>query len=732
MPPPPPPPTTDLRQTLLTHLDKLSDRSTFQTSSAHLTTLAHTLPPDQLPTFLSTLMTASSSSSSSTAVKLHSLSLITLLASTHSASVSVFLPKLLTFLLSLLRDPSSSVRNAVSSPASSFSSLRPDIVLPSLLHSLSSDHHPSSQVACCLAIKQSILAVDWAGTTANPTSSSPLDCERDLLLRKTKQPLLAVDCAGTSTVDLLLLLRKVLSKALKLVKLEGFGKARAGLMGVIASAVGAGGGVVISGSYEARISLLDNVVSSGVHMLSCCDDWGARKGGAELLQVVADVGELQLLTNFKPFVVASLESRRFDKVKITREVMMKAWETWKAIPGDPDEVSPLPRSNSSTSKDNGGGAGSPPLPRKSSFAASEAYKPKQTLTKSRSSLSNGPTEFNSPSVSSSNQDNRRCVTPQRKQTLSKSRSSLSDDSSITDSSSVTKSSCDFGFETPDSRKQMSKSRSSLPDHLSKSMRMPSKTYGEKSRTSLDYKIEVAVPSVSSSRFESEDETESRDKTMEVTTSSSGRTSCGEVIQETGFRCRSNGTRVSPIVREVEVHGLDARGRQYEEVGENRAESEELSLIRNQLRQIEKQQSDLLHLVQRFMGKSQNGIDSLETRVSGLERALDVISHDLAVQTGRFPNSGSAGSTCCPSTEFLSPKFWRRTEGKSSNCKPSYSGNSPNKETSPEALQKDGSSADSWGSVKGVNHITQTGRTWSPKSFDATSPTAFTAPVVRGA
>uniref|UniRef100_A0A803N124 Uncharacterized protein n=1 Tax=Chenopodium quinoa TaxID=63459 RepID=A0A803N124_CHEQI len=78
--------------------------------------------------------------------------------------------------------------------------------------------------------------------------------------------------------------------------------------------------------------------------------------------------------------------------------------------------------------------------------------------------------------------------------------------------------------------------------------------------------------------------------------------------------------------------------------------------------------------ERFVGSSQSGIDSLGNRLSSLERALDENSHDLAVQSGRIANNDSAGSLCCPSTEFLSPKFWRRTEGRSSSIpKSSYSG-----------------------------------------------------------
>nr|CAD1826590.1 unnamed protein product [Ananas comosus var. bracteatus] len=90
---------------------------------------------------------------------------------------------------------------------------------------------------------------------------------------------------------------------------------------------------------------------------------------------------------------------------------------------------------------------------------------------------------------------------------------------------------------------------------------------------------------------------------------------------------------------------------------------DISLIRRQLVQIEKQQSSLLDLLQRFIGSSQNGIHSLETRVHGIEMALDEISRDLVFSSRRMSNNDFEANTCCrlPGTEFLSPKFWRRLD-----------------------------------------------------------------------
>ncbi|EOA34331.1 hypothetical protein CARUB_v10021851mg [Capsella rubella] len=74
-------------------------------------------------------------------------------------------------------------------------------------------------------------------------------------------------------------------------------------------------------------------------------------------------------------------------------------------------------------------------------------------------------------------------------------------------------------------------------------------------------------------------------------------------------------------------------------------AEELSLIRNQITQIEKQQSSLLDLFQKFMESSQNGMQSLERRVRGLETSFSVISTDLLVSRTITRNGNHKRNAC---------------------------------------------------------------------------------------
>lgn len=55
---------------------------------------------------------------------------------------------------------------------------------------------------------------------------------------------------------------------------------------------------------------------------------------------------------------------------------------------------------------------------------------------------------------------------------------------------------------------------------------------------------------------------------------------------------------------------------------------------------------------------------------GLELALDEISYDLAVSSGRMSYANTPRATCCllPGADFLSSRFWKRPEGRQSTPK----------------------------------------------------------------
>nr|XP_043623860.1 TORTIFOLIA1-like protein 4 [Erigeron canadensis] len=197
---------------------------------------------------------------------------------------------------------------------------------------------------------------------------------------------------------------------------------------------------------------------------------------------------------------------------------------------------------------------------------------------------------------------------------------------------------------------------------------------------LDLKVKVSVP-----------KPESAEKTMsEKTVVPDTVDTVKSIILETEKRVISNrtrfGSRVVPLIDDSEMD-IDIDGHEVAYSYGNQKEVEDMSRIQKQLVQIEKQQSNLLNMLQKFIGSSRSGMNSLETRVNGLEKTLDEISYDLAVSNGRV----SSADSCCMSTEFLSPKYWWKAEGSYHSPKSPFRGSHqspsdrflPNKDFNPD-------------------------------------------------
>ncbi|OAY49917.1 TORTIFOLIA1-like protein 4 isoform X2 [Manihot esculenta] len=404
-------------------------------------------------------------------------------------------------------------------------------------------------------------------------------------------------------------LRKVLPRLVKLVKGEGF-KAKPALLSVIGNIVGVGG--------ASSKSVLDWLVPCLLEFLSS-DDWAARKAAAEALGKVAQA-EKELSKEHKVACLSSLESRRFDKVKAVRETMNRTLELWREVPGFSDQDS-LSSQSKSSSIDKASGESSPSASHNSHEVSFRSPQPKKILPGNRS-----PPSDASP------------VTTARKQ-------------------------CSVKNNNDNPKTAMGRKM----DH----------------RKTSAWKIEIALPQdtgcgddikrCSSGVLESGEDANNdkcRPDTKLVLCSST------RDDKQYKFGGLKSGSRVVPFNDDDNFYNKDFEvNNPNEEYCENSKDIEDLSLIRDQLLQIENQQSNLLDLLQRFIGSSQHGINSLETRVHGLEMALDEISHDLALSSGRIPHSDSGDNTCCnlPGAEFLSSKFWRRTEGRFSTSRLSSPG-----------------------------------------------------------
>ncbi|XVF09200.1 hypothetical protein REPUB_Repub07fG0071500 [Reevesia pubescens] len=328
------------------------------------------------------------------------------------------------------------------------------------------------------------------------------------------------------------------------------------------------------------------------------EDWAARKGAAEALGRLAVV-ERDSLAEFKTGCMKVFEARRFDKVKAAREVMSWMLEAWKQVPDVSEEASPPPRSQASSKEDATDGRYPPGS--KISPSGNVAVKKKPTLTT-------------------------RSIQP---------------DSSF----AIT-----------------ARKRSPLKATIQK-------VNGKKP---LDWRAEVDVPRTASVTGAREDSLERSENVLQRRNNENAKSAKSEIKRSLFSNKNSNdkthkiggsksGSRVAPYHEEIPESTVVVSNAS-ENIHANHKDCEDLSLIRTQLVQIEKQQSSLLDLLQRFICSSQTGMNSLETRVHGLELALDEISYDLAVSTGRM--STSSRTTCCllPAAGFLSSKFWRKTDG----------------------------------------------------------------------
>ncbi|KAK6931146.1 hypothetical protein RJ641_002939 [Dillenia turbinata] len=555
----------DLKNRVNTCLNKLSDRDTLTVASTELESIAKSLSHDSLSPFLNCISTTDSSVKSP--VRKQCVRLLSTLSLSHGNSLSPHLSKMLSSVVRRLRDADSSVRlacvEAVSTMASQITKPPFSAFLKPFSDAIFLEQDYNAQIGASLCLSSAIMA-----------SPSP----------EPEQ------------------LAKLLPKLLKLLKSDSF-KAKFALLTLIRSVTAVGG--------ASNRNAVANLVQCLIEFLSN-DDWTARKASAEAIEKIA-IAERVLASEFKQKIVGSLESRRFDKVKVVRETMNHALKVWKEVPDT---------------------------------SSNEILAQAQSEVSSNDNVSSGCF----PSVSKS----AGIGTPQAKKLVPTNRSSPSDNSLVTtarnrnpkmgsDGKSVTRESC--------------KLDSGMPS---------------------DWKIEIAVGNSPSLKVSNEAGSEKKAEVLEVGEVGGSRNFRREFKDTLLNRLRErddkmnkyggwrSGSRVVPV-HENDVAELDVANNSSEEIYENQKEFEDLALIRKQLLQIEYQQSSLLELLQRFIGTSQMGMNSLETRVYGLEMALDEISYDLALSTGRISSTDSAGNTCCmlPGADFLSSKFWRRTEDQDS-------------------------------------------------------------------
>ncbi|RCV21067.1 hypothetical protein SEVIR_4G108000v4 [Setaria viridis] len=327
------------------------------------------------------------------------------------------------------------------------------------------------------------------------------------------------------------------------------------------------------------------------------DDWAARKAAAEALALLALEHGDDLISH-KSSCITVFEAKRFDKVKIVRESMNRMIEAWREIPDVDEEVC------------------SSDVP---------------SLSRARSSLtetvSDGRYPTDSLGSSSAPSITRRNSWPANRQL------------------------------PPDALHNASNRKASPPSNASKKILPPPRRNADQAKNYED-KVDITVaPDATPIKMVTE---EKLLKEGNVRERLEARRVLFQKTGEKGYKKLvgpKSGSRVVPYNGDGDLEETALTEDAPDEL-QSAHKDEDLSKIRMQLVQIENQQASLLNLLQKFMGSSQNGIRSLETRVNGLEMVLDEISRDLAASSGRIPNSEPDTNACC----ILSPKFWRRHDG----------------------------------------------------------------------
>ncbi|KAE9601455.1 hypothetical protein Lal_00023799 [Lupinus albus] len=564
----------NIKQKVLTCLTKLSDRDTHSIAIAELESIARNLDRTTLSAFLSCILSTDSSDKS--LVRKQCVILLGFLAETHGNALSPYLSKILAAVIRRLRDQDSSVRtaciNSVSALSRHVTKQQFSTFLKPLTDALFTEQDQNSQIGAALCLAS---AIDGA------PDPDPV------------------------------ILAKLLPRFEKLLKRDAF-KAKMAVMTLIGSVV-AVGGVSNHTILKSLIPCLVESLSSG--------DWATRKAAAEALAVMANV-ERDYLSEFKAECLKVFENRRFDKVKVVREVMNQMLEAWTQIPDVSDEFSPPPQSQSS-SKDN-----SNTNDEHNPLDCQNSCNPRSVMVNLRKN-STPIRRFSLPDCSSaSNVKNTSALSTNKRMSLGVSRK--------------------FNHKNWDVQIAVSNDPSAAMADLGDLQ----ETNGSFLERSKNNKSRLSKPDRKHALFN-----KSPDKMQK-------------------FGGSKTGSHVVPYHEEnqnsVPVSNVS------KDILKNDKENDNLSLIRNQLHQIEKQQSSLLDLLQKFMGSSQCGMRSLETRVHGLELALDEISHDLAISSGRMANYDVPGNACCllPGAEFLRSRFWKKTQGPYSSSRFSKSGSTP--------------------------------------------------------
>ncbi|KAH7352635.1 hypothetical protein KP509_19G055000 [Ceratopteris richardii] len=293
----------ELKQKILGALNKLADRDTQHIAVEDLERIAEALTPEGISLCLSCLY--ETDSQQKPAVRKECVKMFGVLASLHEELLAPHLSKIVINIVKRLRDSDSSIRDSCVDTMGTLAAKVPT-------GSTGGNEGPS------LTAFSGPL-----GIFAKPLF--------DVLNEQSKSVQAGAALCLAGVIDNLKdpptgSLQRLCPRIIKLLNSPTF-TAKAALLSVISSIVQAGG----TTSHQSL-----SMVMACVQECLKSNDWSTRKAAAETLACMASTVGLPLCT-FKNSVLEVLEACRFDKVKPVRDMVIQSLQIWKRVPNSDSE-----------------------------------------------------------------------------------------------------------------------------------------------------------------------------------------------------------------------------------------------------------------------------------------------------------------------------------------------------------------------------------------------------------
>ncbi|KAJ6791182.1 microtubule-associated protein TORTIFOLIA1-like [Iris pallida] len=611
----------ELKTRILSSLSKLSDRDTHQIAAADLEDAIKALTPTHpkaLAILLGCLLQDSPfDSSSSPVLRRESLRLMSLLASTHTAAAAAHLPKMVAHVVRRLKDPGSdsSVRDACRDAAGVLAGL----------YVKGEDNGAAAAVGVFVRP-----LMEAMGEQSRAVQAGAAAC----LAR-------VVECGGRENVGGAAF-GKICPRVCKMVGGQG-ALAKGAMLSVLASLsqVGAISPQNMPLVLQSIRECLEN------------SDWATRKAAADTLSVIASHSS-HLVTDGAASIISALEACRFDKVKPARDSIMEALQLWKKLIGKGEDISENMKDGKKC----------------------ESINPEEKVDNTKSNSGRRRSECVKDSSATSS--------PTSKDSISKEKDSNIPEQAVVILKKRMPSLTDKEL-NPEFFQKL-ETRSSVEVVVPRRCQQSSHSQGEEEPNMIDG--DSVAPSkenenVGNESIDSHARTSAGNQNIEKRVGVYNKLQSYDDFtrdkwtEQRGFRAKDSKARVSdaddraeqsqrdPFASRLNLSRTDADGSFMNSKGNWLA-------IQRQLSQLERQQVNLMNMLQDFMGGSHDTMITLENRVRGLERVVEEMARDLSLSSGRRGSNAMLGFEGSPGRssnkynglhDYAGPKFGRGVDSR---------------------------------------------------------------------